>query len=71
MTEILRLPFDRRSGIDRRTAYKLGYFLEGGTERRNNRERRTQDERRKDWIRVSEWSSVWRELFDPEHYLAD
>jgi hypothetical protein len=71
MTKSLRLPFDRRSGVDRRKAYKLEYLLEGGTERRGYKDRRSQNERRKDWIRVSEWSSVWRELFDPKHYLAE
>jgi hypothetical protein len=71
MTESTRLPFDRRSGVDRRKAYKLEYLLEGGTERRSYKDRRSQNERRKDWIRVSEWSSVWRELFDPKHYLDD
>jgi len=34
MTEKLRLPFDRRSGKDRRVAYDLEYFQKGGVERR-------------------------------------
>jgi hypothetical protein len=49
---------DRRSGEDRRTAYDLDYFQEGGAERRNGPERRSLHERRDDCQRVSEWSSV-------------
>ena len=59
MTEKRRFPFDRRSGEDRRKAYKLGYFSEGGVERRTGKERRSGKERRKGWIMISEWSSVW------------
>jgi hypothetical protein len=70
MTESTRLTFDRRSDVDRRKAHKLEYILKGGIERRRYKDRRGQNERREDWIRVSEWSSVWRELFDPEHYLS-
>ena len=52
-------PFlDRRSGDDRREAYDLDYFLEGGEERREQDERRRSLERREGCIRVSEWSSV-------------
>jgi hypothetical protein len=39
-------PFDRRSGKDRRKAYKLGYFQEGGTERRSGKEQRSGKDRR-------------------------
>ena len=52
-------PFlDRRSGEDRREAYDLDYFLDGGEERREGTERRQFDERREDCFRVSQWSSV-------------
>jgi hypothetical protein len=52
-------PFsDRRSGDDRRGAYDLDYFEQGGQERRQQAERRTTDERRGHCTRVSEWSSV-------------
>jgi hypothetical protein len=49
---------DRRSGVDRRKAHKLEYFLNGGVERRNFKERRSKRERRTHWVRVSEWFSV-------------
>ncbi len=52
-------PFlDRRSGEDRREAYDLDYFRNGGAERRVQPERRQPLERREGCIRVSEWSSV-------------
>ena len=52
-------PFlDRRSGEDRREAYDLDYFEQGGIERRKKGERRTKDERRDECIKVSDWSSV-------------
>ena len=52
-------PFlDRRSGEDRREAYDLDYFRDGGTERRGQNERRQPLERRDGCIRVSEWSSI-------------
>lgn len=52
-------PFlDRRSGEDRREAYDLDYFLNGGAERREAKERRDRHERRHGCIRVSEWSSI-------------
>ena len=53
--------FDRRSGEDRRSTYNIDYFLEGGTERRNNPtrgRRRKEKDRRKDWIKISQWSSL-------------
>jgi hypothetical protein len=58
MTERLRSSFDRRSGTDRRRAYRLGFFLKGGVEKRSGKERRSRDERRKGWVRVDRWSSV-------------
>lgn len=52
-------PFlDRRSGEDRREAYDLDYFLNGGAERREAKERRDRHERLHGCIRVSEWSSI-------------
>ncbi len=49
---------DRRSGVDRRKAHNLDYFLNGGTERRSWKERRSKAERRKEWVRVGEWVSA-------------
>ena len=49
---------DRRSGEDRRQVYNADYFQNGGLERRSCKERRQQNERRKNFIRVSEWSSI-------------
>ena len=49
---------DRRSGEDRRKAYDLDHFAEGGLERRDEKERRKPKERRKDCVKVSTWSSV-------------
>jgi predicted Zn finger-like uncharacterized protein len=55
----IRDPFlDRRSGDDRREAYELGYFAQGGIEKRKGVERRHKDERRDNHIRISQWSSV-------------
>jgi hypothetical protein len=55
-------PFlDRRSGEDRRRAYDLDYFAEGGPERRKSDERRDGDERRDQCVRVAEWSSICHE----------
>ena len=49
---------DRRSGADRRKAYALGYFINGGVERRSGKERRSQVERRAGWMRGEDGSSV-------------
>jgi hypothetical protein len=54
-----RSSIDRRSGSDRRKVHDLDYFLKGGVERRSWKERRSPIERRKNWIRVSEWVSVY------------
>ena len=54
-----RSGIDRRCGKDRRLAHAVDYFLNGGVERRNWKERRVQGERRQDWVRVSEWSSMF------------
>jgi hypothetical protein len=58
MTERIRSSIDRRSGTDRRKAYRLGFFLKGGVEKRTGKERRSNDERRKGWVRVGKWSGV-------------
>ena len=50
---------DRRSGMDRRKVYDLDYFSRGGIERRRRPQRRSLFERRKQWLRVSEWRSVF------------
>jgi len=49
---------DRRSDEDRREAYDLDHFAEGGLERRDEKERRNRKERRQDCVKVSTWSSV-------------
>jgi hypothetical protein len=49
---------DRRSGVDRRKAHLLEYFIQGGVERRRGKERRSQVERRADWVRVDDWYSI-------------
>jgi len=52
-------PFlDRRCGDDRREAYELGYFAQGGIERRKGMERRQKDERRDQYVRIDKWSSI-------------
>jgi hypothetical protein len=50
---------DRRSGEDRRKAYSLDYFINGGRERRKRTERRRRNERRSDWKMVNKWYSVF------------
>ncbi len=50
---------DRRSGQDQRQVYDIGYFRNGGKERRQLPERRTSSEVRKGWIRISQWSSMF------------
>ena len=50
---------DRRSGDDRREAYELDYFAQGCIERRKSMERRQEDERRYNYVRASQWSSVF------------
>jgi hypothetical protein len=58
MSSMNRLALDRRSGDDRRKSYRLGYFINGGVERRSGNERRLSGERRIGWVRATEWSSV-------------
>jgi hypothetical protein len=55
----IRMPYDRRSGRDRRKVYNRRYFLKGGVERRSGEDRRTGEERRSDWTKLTRWSSVW------------
>jgi hypothetical protein len=51
---------DRRSGKDRRTNVMfLGYFWDGGIERRSWKERREGSERRTGWARVGPWYSIY------------
>jgi len=38
--------------------YELGYFAQGGIERRKGMERRQKDERRGQYVQISRWSSV-------------
>jgi hypothetical protein len=40
---------DRRSGFDRRRAYSLVYFANGGIERRQGQDRRDTNDRRRIW----------------------
>jgi hypothetical protein len=54
-----RSMLDRRSGEDRRRAYSLDYFINGGMERRISGERRKNTERRADWRQVGKWYSVF------------
>ena len=55
----MRKAMDRRTGEDRRNAYNLDYFLNGGEERRRYVERRLlSKEKRSGWSRVSQWSSA-------------
>jgi hypothetical protein len=58
MLNMNRFAMDRRCGDDRRKSYRLGYFINGGVERRSGNERRLSGERRIDWVRATEWSSV-------------
>ena len=58
MSNMNRIAMDRRCGDDRRKSYRLGYFINGGAERRSGKERRLLGERRIGWVRATEWSSV-------------
>ena len=71
MEQKIRLPFDRRSGEDRRMICRLEYFMEGGIERRSGKERRSGIERRADWVSVSEWSSAYAQFADLWKYLEE
>lgn len=49
---------ERRSGSDRRKAYRLGFFTKRGRERSKVKEQRASRERRHGWVRVGKWSGV-------------
>ena len=66
MDEKDRSGMDRRSGGDRRDAYDLDYFLQGGKERRQWVERRWRKEMRKGWVRINKWSSVDPKTCNPK-----
>ena len=36
-----KMTIDHRIGVDRRKAYKIGYFMDGGLERRKQSDRRS------------------------------
>jgi len=55
----LRSGFDRRSPDDRRQIHDLDYFDCGGKDRRQDLERRSTGELREDWVRYTQWSSVY------------
>ncbi len=51
---------DRRSLYDRRQVHSVDYFLMGGIERRKIWSRRKNKiERRENWVRITEWTSVF------------
>jgi len=56
---------DRRCGDDRREAYELDYFAQGGIERRSGVESRQTGERRAQYVNVSQWSSVCSKTKSP------
>jgi hypothetical protein len=58
MTEQTRSFLDRRSGTDRRKAYRTSFLSKGGTQKGKAKERRSREERREGWVRVDKWSSV-------------
>jgi len=58
LAERRTLAIDRRSGADRRKLYALGYFINGGAERRSGEERRSRVERRAGWMRGEDGCSV-------------
>jgi len=55
MARKTRSPIDRRSGSDRRKAYHVGYFMNGGLERRSGKERRSGMDRRKGLATFGDW----------------
>ena len=59
MIEMGRTGIDRRSGADRRIVCNMGYWLNGGVERRKWKERRSGFERRTDWVRLGPWHSAF------------
>jgi hypothetical protein len=69
MTEGTLTSSDRRSGMDRRRAYRFGLFSKDGVEKREGEERRSRHERRKGWVRVDRWSSVQLERLKIAKFL--
>ena len=61
MTKKHRLPFDRRSGKDRRKIWTEEHFPFQGVEMRTGKERRSGKDRRKDWIGLPDFGSIIRE----------
>ncbi len=61
MARKTRSPIDRRSGSDRRKVYHVGYFMNGGLERRSGKERRSGMDRRKGLATFGDWPSEQRE----------
>jgi hypothetical protein len=59
MITMWRSDIDRRSGADRRIAFSIRYWLNGGVERRQWKERRAGIERRADWVKFGQWHSVF------------
>ena len=57
MAHKTRSSIDRRSGSDRRKTYHVGYFVNGGLERRNGKERRSGKDRRKGLVTFGDWAS--------------
>jgi hypothetical protein len=56
-----------RSGADRRIAFSIRYWVNGGVERRQRKERREGMERRADWVKFGRWHSVFvGELFSAD-----
>lgn len=50
---------DRRESDELREAFDLDYLKDRNRKKWNLVERRSSGERRSDWVRVSEWSSVY------------
>ena len=69
MIERIRSSLDRRSGTDTRRAYRLGFFLKGGVEKRSGKKRWSRDDRRKGWVRVGKWCGVWLERLKIAKFL--
>jgi hypothetical protein len=59
MIAMWRSDIDRRPGADRRIAFSIRYWLNGGVERRQWKERRSGIERRADWVKFVQWHSVF------------
>ena len=60
---------DRRSGKDRRKAFRLQRFFFKGSERRRLQDRRSPIERRDGWVRIDKWSSAKMQDLKISKYL--